>query len=128
MFGCLGIGSVLAHDKGQHFDTPDVRDYYLTLRQPDNAMLSCCGEGDAYYADKQEEGPNGELIAIITDTRENGPLKRKPIAVGTKIVVPPHKRRRVPIYNPTGHTVIFVGGSPEYNVFIVYCYEPLPLG
>ena len=33
-------------------------------------------KADAYWADQVRVGPNGEIIATITDDRDDGPLKR----------------------------------------------------
>jgi len=116
------IFPAFARDLGQwQYAAPDIREYFASLMQPDNPRVSCCGEADAYWADQTDTGPNGELIAIITDTRDDGPLKRAHVAVGTRIVIPPSKIRRHPIPNPTGHTLVFLGAYGN-----VYCYEPLP--
>jgi hypothetical protein len=118
----LLISAVRARDSGQwQYQDPSISDYFKSLMQPDQQHMSCCGFADAYYADQTEVGPNGETIAIITDSRDDGPLMRAHIPVGTKIPVPPSKIRKHPIYNPTGHTLIFIGTGG------VFCYEPLPL-
>jgi hypothetical protein len=108
---------------------PDESEYFATLMMPDVANVSCCGEADVYWADKTEVGPDGQVIAIITDPRPNDrtlpdgrEIHRQPIPIGTKIPVPTSKIRKKPIPNPTGHTIIFLGESG-----IVYCYEPQPL-
>lgn len=119
----LSICRAIARDIGQwKYASPDMAAYFQTLMQPDIAV-SCCGEADMYYADKTEAGPNGELIAVITDTRDDGPLMRPHIEPGTRVVVPPNKIRKIPIPNPTEHTLIFISASGT-----VYCYEPLPSG
>ena len=112
-----------ARDQGQWaYQSPDVADYFRGLMQPNYPTASCCGASDAYWADATEEGPNGTIIAIITDTRDDEPLARQHIPIGTKIVVPPEKIRRPASANPTGHTLIFIGAGTT-----VFCYEPLPL-
>lgn len=120
----VAIGIFLAkpampRDLGQWEATPsDVKQWYKTLMQPDIPDISCCGEADAYWADSfmTEEG---KTIAIITDTRDDGPLARPHIEPGTRIVVPEHKLK-YDQGNPTGHGVIFVNGrSPLWNVL---CY------
>ncbi len=98
-----------------------MSEYFASLTMPDYPNISCCGFADAYWADLTAAGPNGETIAVITDTRDDGPLQRPHIDVGTQIIVPPNKVRKHPVFNPTGHTLIFLGASG------VYCYEPLPL-
>lgn len=119
---------ILANARTIGYGTPNENDWYSTLMQPD-APQSCCGAGDAYYADETAEGPGGQTIAIITDTRPdqrtlpNGnKIFRAHIPVGTKVPIPPEKIRKHPVFNPTGHTIIFVGTGGW-----VYCYEPQPL-
>jgi hypothetical protein len=139
----LGAAISVSHARDnarRDYAGPDVQEYFKTLKQPDNDT-SCCGDGDAWYADKVDTGPNGELIAIITDTRpdtwkrEDGTSGWRPhVAVGTRIVVPAKKIRKPPVPNPTDHTIIFlyVGGDESGVVTnasdsIVICYEPMGL-
>jgi hypothetical protein len=112
-----------ARDLGQwKYQSPDISEWFQSLKMPDAPTTSCCGASDAYWADKTESGPHGETIAIITDTRPDEPLMRPHIEIGTRVVVPANKVRKPATFNPTGHTIIFVGASGN-----VYCYEPLPL-
>jgi hypothetical protein len=112
-----------ARDLGQwQYQDPSISEYFQSLMQPDSPAASCCGSGDSYWADLTDSGPNGETIAIITDSRPDAPLKRLHIEAGTRIVVPPNKIRRPARFNPTGHTLLFVGQAGT-----VYCYEPQPL-
>lgn len=114
----LSIHMARAHDYGQwEAADPDVRAWYQALMQPDNPAVSCCGEADAYWADSFEvEGDR--YVAIITDPRPDGPLGRKHVDIGTRIIVPNHKLK-YDRANPTGHGVIFLGqGNPD----TVYCY------
>jgi hypothetical protein len=105
-----------ARDSGQwKREKPYVRHWYRTLMQPDNPSISCCGEADAYWADEVET-KGDKVIAIITDTRPDGPLGRRPIPPGTKFEIPQNKIT----YrggNPTGHIVIFVN-----QLDAVLCY------
>lgn len=110
----------LARDNGQWEETtPEIRAWYRDLKQPDNYMVSCCGESDAYHADLfemfcSEKGKDCQYVAIITDTRD---IPNRPtIASGTRIVVPNHKLK-IDASNPTGHGVIFLSGNLD-----VYCY------
>ncbi len=115
-----------ARDQGQWtMQAPDIAEYFKSLKQPDFLGSSCCGEADAYYADKTALGPNGELIAIITDTRDDEPLKRRHVEVGTKITIPPSKLRPVAIPNPTDHVLVFLSMN-DLDIH-VWCYEPLAL-
>src|SRR5678815_2319958 len=66
---CFFVGTALAwwteaaagRDAGQWEGAPDS-EWYASLIQPDSGS-SCCGEGDAWFADDTEVGPNGETIA-----------------------------------------------------------------
>ena len=120
----LMVNSANARDSGQwQYEAPDIRDYYRSLKQPDNDTMSCCGEADAYYADEQETDAYGNTVAIITDTRPDEPRQRPHIDVGTKFVIPADKIRKPPIFNPTDHTIIFISPTQQK----VYCYEPMGL-
>ena len=110
------MAPALARDLGQWDNTSAISQWYRALKQPDNPVMSCCGKADAYWADKVETGPNGELIAVITDDRPDGPLGRHHVPVGTRIVIPPHKIK-FDQGNPTGHIVIFLTPANE-----VWCY------
>jgi hypothetical protein len=105
-----------ARDVGQ-WEGSDVitRSWFKSLMQPDNPNMSCCGEADAYWADKVEV-KDGKVFAIITDTRDDVPLGRAHVPPGTRIEVPPHKMKW-DRGNPTGHVVIFLGPSLD-----VYCF------
>lgn len=121
-FVALGLLFLLVHpagarDLGQwEKENPYIGEWFRALKQPDNKFMSCCGEADAYWADQTETGPNGELIAVITDDRPDEPLGRRHVPVGTKFVIPPHKIK-FDQGNPTGHIVIFISTSDE-----VWCY------
>jgi hypothetical protein len=80
--------------------------------------VSCCGEGDAYIADKIRVDGGGNLYVTITDARviPNRPI----IPVGTEILVPPEKIDRDHQGNPSGHTIIFIR-STDMNIF---CFFP----
>lgn len=129
--GSLCLSIVPSHLNASDYAAPDVSYYYDSLRMPDNPSVSCCGWGDAYYADKTEvEAATGNIVAVITDTRPDSfqladgrTINRRHIPEGTRFVVPRSKIRKFPIPNPTGHTIIFIGA--QLNVL---CYEPLALG
>lgn len=102
--------------------------WFSRQKMPDNPNFSCCGQGDAYYADGVYVDDTGTVFAIITDDRPDAPLGRPNIKVGTRIMVPPWKNkdtRNDP--NPTGHTIIFVrwyDEAPDYGNWGVLCYLP----
>ncbi len=105
-----------ARDLGQWQDQPAyLRQWFQKLMQPDNPIMSCCGEADAYWADSFEVDED-RYVAIITDDRPDGPLGRPHRNVGEKIVVPNNKIKWDE-GNPTGHGVIFIGNAGQ-----VYCY------
>lgn len=74
LFVCTGA---LARDNGQWGDRPShIRQWFQKLMQPDNPVMSCCGEADAFEADNFEVDGD-HYVAIIT----NG---KGVIATGTK--------------------------------------------
>jgi hypothetical protein len=107
------VKPALPRDLGQWEETtPEVRQWYETLMQPDLPNVRCCGEADAYWADGIEV-VNGQTYAIITDTRDDGPLRRPHLDPGTKVLVPNHKLKWDK-GNPTGHAIIFMNGGQRY--------------
>ena len=113
----LSVSKAPARDLGQWDNVdPLTRQWFRELKQPDNPSLSCCGETDAYWADDYEV--NGDqYIAVITDERDDKPLRRHHIENGTRFVVPNNKIKW-DSGNPTGHGVIFIG------IGEVLCYLP----
>jgi len=95
---------------------PDTKEWFRTLMQPDNPTISCCGDGDAYYADKINI-IDGKTYVTITDERDDKPLVRGHIPVGTVILVPDYKLKW-DRGNPTGHNIIFV----IYSSLYVLCF------
>ena len=136
------------HEAGEcePYAEPDVQEWYDKLRMPDAPDSSCCGDGDAYFADEVDRCTPGDqqpcaLVAIVTDTRTDRLEVRKPdgsvkivnrehIAPGTRVAIPPRKLRRPAVPNPTEHDVVFVGVAVDENgaapYYIVHCYEPIP--
>lgn len=105
-----------AHDEGQWSNSdPAVREWYRSLMQPDNPKSPCCGEADAYWADEVHVR-EGKTFAVITDDRDDGPLRRPHIPNGTEIEIPNHKLKW-DAGNPTGHNVLFM----SYRGW-VYCF------
>jgi hypothetical protein len=87
--------------------------------QPDNPVMSCCGEADAYEADTFETDGD-HYVAIITDTRpdtfRNG-VTRPHIPPGTRISIP-NQKMKWDAGNPTGHGLVFIGSGGTQ----LYCY------
>ena len=112
----LSVSKAPTRDLGQ-WDDPLASKWFRELKQPDDPSRSCCGESDAYWADDYEV--NGDhYIAIITDTRDDKPLRRIHVENGTRILVPKNKIQW-DRGNPTGHGIIFIGSDED-----VYCYLP----
>lgn len=105
-----------ARDLGQWENTdPEVREWYRGLMQPDNPAASCCGEADAYWADEVHV-KDGKTFATITDDRDDAPLMRPHVDIGTQIEIPDYKLKW-DRGNPSGHSIVFMsrGGN-------VYCF------
>lgn len=105
----LGMLFQPAHgrDLGQWGNSdPDTKKWFQTLMMPDNPTISCCGEGDAYYCDTINV-KEGRTYCTITDDRDDVPLRRTHIAIGTVIEVPDFKLKW-DRGNPTGHTLVFL--------------------
>jgi hypothetical protein len=114
---CMSLAA-FARDNGQWENLdPVISSWFRGLMQPDHPKFSCCGQADAYWADGVEV-KDGQVIAIITDTRPDKPLRRWHIPVGIRIVVPPNKLKW-DRGNPTGHIVIFLD-----TLCYVICYVP----
>ena len=112
----LLLSPATARDVGQWGPQPaDVRQWFQALMQPDQPHVSCCGEADAYWADTFEVS-DGHYVAVITDDRPDGPLRRPHRDIGERILVPDNKIKWDD-GNPTGHGVIFIGVGGQ-----VYCY------
>ena len=110
------VAAGLARDLGQWSGSdPEISSWYKGLRQPDNPALSCCGEADAYWADKFEV-IDGKVYATITDDRDDAPLGRRHIPNGTRFEIPVNKIMNNG-GNPTGHVVIFINPGDQ-----VLCY------
>ena len=109
----LAVGALAtatqARDYGQWNDRPaEVRRWFQSLMQPDHPRQSCCGEADAFEADRFEaEGDH--YVAIITDGRGL-------LANGTRIPVP-NEKMKFDAGNPTAHGIIFIGSQGK-----IYCY------
>jgi hypothetical protein len=98
-----------ARDNGQWAGSPQsVREWFRSLMQPDNPVVSCCGEADAYEADAFDvEGDH--YIAVITDG--HGVIPN-----GTRVIVP-NTKMKWDKGNPTGHGIVFIGAGGQ-----LYCY------
>lgn len=105
-----------ARDVGQwEGSDPKVREWYQHLMMPDIPNAPCCGESDAYWCDNYY-ARDGKAYCKITDDRDDTPLMRPHIDVGTEIEIPPHKLKH-DAGNPTGHSILFVSRG-----LFTYCY------
>jgi hypothetical protein len=114
MFGLLAAlfcGIVKAHDH----EHPELDEWYASLMQPDVPTASCCGRADAYWCDDYF-ARDGKAYCRITDDRDDKPLGRPHVDVGTEIEIPTHKLK-FDRSNPTGHAVVFLSRQ-----LYVYCF------
>lgn len=115
LFGCA-LGRVQAHDYGQNSD-PAIKEWFESLRQPDNPVASCCGTADGYWCDDIHV-KGGRSFCTITDDRIIP--ERTIIPVGTEIQIPDEKMLdgKVAKGNPSGHSIVFLNSGGTY----VYCF------
>jgi hypothetical protein len=108
---------------------PAVREWYEHLMMPDSPTQSCCGVGDAYWCDTVHIRDK-KTYCTITDDRDDVPLKRQHIPLGTEVYIPNHKLTWKD-GNPTGHAILFARPSMKYDAdgkeetisdINVYCY------
>jgi len=84
--------------------------------QPDVPNLSCCGEADAYYCDDYY-AKDGKAYCKITDDREDEPLRRRHVEIGTEIEIPINKIKW-DRGNPTGHAIVFLSTTNYVWCFV----------
>ena len=116
----LGIHFARARDLGQWQDSP-VKEWFQTLMMPDIPTAPCCGEADAYWADEIHV-KDGKTFATITDDRDDAPLMRPHVDIGTVVEIPPHKIK-FDRGNPTGHGIVFLSRGG-----FVYCFVQPTMG
>jgi hypothetical protein len=105
-----------ARDLGQwEASDPAIRKWYQGLMRPDAPSSSCCGEADAYFCDDYRM-QGGKVVCTITDDRDDGPLGRPHVDVGTVVEIPEAKLKW-DRGNPTGRGVVFMSWQ-RY----VFCY------
>lgn len=125
LFFALLCTPALGRDLGQwEGNDPAIRQWFKSLMQPDNPNLSCCGEADGYWCDDYY-ARDGKAFCKITDSRDDEPLRRPHVPVGTEIEIPNHKLKWDRA-NPTGHAVVFLaarGGMVGIDQSrTVYCF------
>lgn len=122
-FLILSLCVLLAHARpeGHENSPPELREWFQRQKQPDNPVVSCCGDYDAYISDGFVE-ENGNLYAIITESKND-------IPIGTKVLIPPNKYPRDGIDpNPSGHGIVFMSIFRDQagvaTPGAVYCWFP----
>ncbi len=112
----LAVKRAQAHDH----EHPELDAWYKSLMMPDNPTVPCCGEADAYWCDDYY-ARDGKAYCKITDDRDDAPLKRPHVDIGTEFEIPPEKLKweqsGKPTGNPTGSAIIFLSSTGH-----VYCY------
>lgn len=124
-FALAVLASRVSHARdNEEWETtpPEVRQWYRGLMRPDYPSASCCGEADAYYADKitVEIDGNGEPHVYATITDERDIPGRPNIPAGSRVEIPPEKYK-FDSGNPTGHNVLFVRLWDDGS-FGVFCF------
>jgi hypothetical protein len=104
--------SAQARDLGQWDSDPETKAWFKTLMQPDKPTVPCCGEADAYWCDEISVD-GSKVFCKITDDRDDAPLRRPHIEMGTPFEIPSYKYK-YDAGNPTGHAVLFVGAGGIY--------------
>jgi hypothetical protein len=117
VLAALWVGNAYPRDAGQwEGSDPVIRGWYQDLKAPDAPTMSCCGEADAYWCDEIHVRAGKKTSCVITDDRDDAPLHRPHIDVGTEIEIPDAKLKWDE-GNPTGHAVVFLSRQ-RY----VYCF------
>jgi hypothetical protein len=119
----MWVGAALAHDHGRtdpawEETTPEIKEWYRTLKQPDNGM-SCCGESDQYFCDAIHVKNGGKTYCTITDDRDDAQFARAHIPLGTEIEIPDHKLTWR-YGNPVGHAVVFIQAGSIVRVVLCF--------
>ena len=116
----LLASSAHAEDRGQWEKTdPVVREWFRTLMRPDYPLSSCCDQSNAYWCDDVSVR-HGRTYCRITDRREDEPLRRPHIDVGTEFYVP-DRSIKWDRGNPTGHVIVFLA-DVGLGVKVVICF------
>lgn len=116
LFIILGLVLIATPVRAHDHEHPELNEWYATLMQPDNPNVSCCGTADAYWCDDYF-ARGGNAYCKITDDRDDAPLQRPHIAVGTEFEIPAEKLKW-DRSNPTGHAVIFVNPMGHVWCFV----------
>ncbi len=116
----IGIAAVgLAGMAYGHDGDPSHDAWYMSLKQPDNPNVSCCGVADAYWCDDISV-KDGKTFCALTDDRHIA--GRPDLPMGMKIEIPDRKLKW-DRGNPTGHAIVFLSSGGA-----VYCFVQGTLG
>lgn len=97
------------YDEEEAKQNAAVHEWYGNVKS--NSNSSCCGDADAYWADKIEAPPGVDYFFVtITDDRV---IKGRADWNGLKFMVPSAIIDRKKQGNPTGHNIFFV--APAQN-------------
>jgi hypothetical protein len=134
-----------AHAFDHGFDhNSEASQYFDHLLRHDAMPKPCCGEADAYIADRYVRNPDGSYEVMITDGEDDHPwpdgTERIPLKNGSWVHVPENQINppEETKHNPTGHAWLFVSirrgydddhpGGNAAEPGLTYCFAPLPEG
>jgi hypothetical protein len=89
-----------------------------------NTPTNCCGEADAYWADEFETNDEGNLVAIVTDPRDDNQFHRGVtgaarvhVPIGTRVEIPQRKIITFPQQPPnkTHHGWVWLSPYTDEN-------------
>jgi hypothetical protein len=111
----IAVAFLASPARSHDHNRPELDGWYSSLMQPDNPNVSCCGIADAYWCDEIHV-KDGKTFCTITDDRDDAPLGRPHVPMGTVIEIPNHKLKW-DRGNPTGHHVVFLSSGG-----LVFCF------
>lgn len=107
---------IICGDDDEH--CKDIRKWYANAKTPGSSpyIVSCCGEGDAYWVETISVGEKGIRVKIVDDRK----IQNRMVRDGQIIFVPYERFDDKQQGNPTGHEIIFLSGDAT----TVYCFFP----
>lgn len=109
----IGLAGMFSDVAFGHDGDPSHDEWYMSLMQPDNPTVSCCGVADAYWCDDISV-KGGKTFCAITDDRVIP--RRPPLPMGMLVEIPDRKLKW-DRGNPTGHAIVFLSSGGA-----VYCF------
>jgi hypothetical protein len=102
----------MARDDGQWAkQSPEIRQWFLSVMQPENPYQSCCGEADAFDVELDGDNPDGSISTIIINGKGIYPD-------GTHVDVP-RSKLQAKFGNPLDKYILFIGSGDR-----IYCLIP----